>query len=84
MKKINIAIDGHSSCGKSTLAKVLAGHTDYEITDGTVEFEGKSLLDLVPEERARAGIFLGFQYPIEIPGVANNQFLRLAYNTAQV
>ncbi len=78
------AIMGTNGSGKSTLAKVLAGHTDYEITDGTVDFEGKNLLDLAPEERARAGIFLGFQYPIEIPGVANNQFLRLAYNTAQV
>ena len=78
------AIMGTNGSGKSTLAKVLAGHSDYEITDGTVDFEGKNLLDLAPEERARAGIFLGFQYPIEIPGVANNQFLRLAYNTAQV
>jgi Fe-S cluster assembly ATP-binding protein len=78
------AIMGTNGSGKSTLAKVLAGHTDYEITDGTVDFEGKNLLDLAPEERARAGIFLGFQYPIEIPGVANNQFLRLTYNTAQV
>ena len=78
------AIMGTNGSGKSTLAKVLAGHADYEITDGTVDFEGKNLLDLAPEERARAGIFLGFQYPIEIPGVANNQFLRLTYNTAQV
>ena len=78
------AIMGTNGSGKSTLAKVLAGHADYEITDGTVDFEGKNLLDLAPEERARAGIFLGFQYPIEIPGVANNQFLRLAFNTAQV
>ena len=78
------AIMGTNGSGKSTLAKVLAGHTDYEITDGTVDFEDKNLLELAPEERARAGIFLGFQYPIEIPGVANNQFLRLAYNTAQV
>jgi Fe-S cluster assembly ATP-binding protein len=78
------AIMGTNGSGKSTLAKVLAGHSDYEITDGTVDFEGKNLLDLAPEDRARAGIFLGFQYPIEIPGVANNQFLRLAYNTAQV
>jgi len=77
------AIMGTNGSGKSTLAKVLAGHADYEITDGTVDFEGKNLLDLAPEERARAGIFLGFQYPIEIPGVANNQFLRLAFNTAQ-
>ena len=78
------AIMGTNGSGKSTLAKVLAGHTDYEITGGTVDFEGKNLFDLEPEERARAGIFLGFQYPIEIPGVANNQFLRLAFNTAQV
>jgi Fe-S cluster assembly ATP-binding protein len=78
------AIMGTNGSGKSTLAKVLAGHADYEITGGTVDFEGKNLLDLAPEERARAGIFLGFQYPIEIPGVANNQFLRLAFNTAQV
>lgn len=78
------AIMGTNGSGKSTLAKVLAGHADYEITGGTVDFEGKDLFDLEPEERARAGIFLGFQYPIEIPGVANNQFLRLAFNTAQV
>ena len=77
------AIMGTNGSGKSTLAKVLAGHSDYEVTDGTVNFENKNLLNLAPEERARAGIFLGFQYPIEIPGVANNQFLRLAYNTAQ-
>ncbi len=78
------AIMGTNGSGKSTFAKVLAGHAAYEITGGTVSFEGKNLLDLEPEERARNGIFLGFQYPIEIPGVANNQFLRLAYNTAQV
>lgn len=78
------AIMGTNGSGKSTLAKVLAGHADYEVTGGTVDFEGKNLFDLEPEERARAGIFLGFQYPIEIPGVANNQFLRLAFNTAQV
>ncbi len=78
------AIMGTNGSGKSTFAKVLAGHAAYEITGGTVVFKGKNLLDLAPEERARAGIFLGFQYPIEIPGVANNQFLRLAYNTAQV
>lgn len=78
------AIMGTNGSGKSTLAKVIAGHADYEITGGTVDFEGKDLFDLEPEERARAGIFLGFQYPIEIPGVANNQFLRLAFNTAQV
>lgn len=78
------AIMGTNGSGKSTFAKVLAGHAAYEITGGTVVFKGKNLFDLAPEERARAGMFLGFQYPIEIPGVANNQFLRLAYNKAQV
>ncbi|GKS68660.1 iron-regulated ABC transporter ATPase subunit SufC [Nitrosomonas sp. PY1] len=77
------AIMGLNGSGKSTLAKVLAGHSAYEVTAGTIEFEGKNLLALPPEERARAGLFLGFQYPIEIPGVANTQFLRLAYNTIQ-
>ena len=78
------AIMGPNGSGKSTLAKVLAGHPSYEVTGGTVMFEGKNLLELAPEERARAGVFLGFQYPIEIPGVANSQFLRLAYNTVQL
>jgi len=77
------AIMGPNGSGKSTLAKVLAGHPSYEVTGGTAVFEGKNLLELAPEERARAGVFLGFQYPIEIPGVANSQFLRLAYNTLQ-
>ncbi len=77
------AIMGPNGSGKSTFAKVLAGHPAYEVTGGTVAFQGKSLFDLKPEERARAGLFLGFQYPIEIPGVANSQFLRLAYNTVQ-
>ncbi len=77
------AIMGLNGSGKSTFAKVLAGHADYAITGGSVQFEGKSLLELPPEDRARAGLFLAFQYPIEIPGVANTQFLRLAYNTVQ-
>ena len=77
------AIMGPNGSGKSTFAKLLAGHPAYALTGGTVDFEGKNLLELAPEERARAGIFLGFQYPIEIPGVANSQFLRLAYNTVQ-
>jgi len=77
------AIMGPNGSGKSTFAKVLAGHTAYEVTAGSVLFEGKSLFDLAPEERARAGVFLAFQYPIEIPGVANSQFLRLTYNTVQ-
>jgi len=77
------AIMGPNGSGKSTFAKVLAGHAAYEVTAGSVLFEGKNLFDLAPEERARAGVFLAFQYPIEIPGVANSQFLRLAYNTVQ-
>lgn len=77
------AIMGPNGSGKSTLSKVLAGHSAYEITAGEVLFEGANLLTLSPEERARAGVFLAFQYPIEIPGVGNSQFLRLAYNTVQ-
>jgi len=77
------AIMGPNGSGKSTFAKVLAGHTAYEVTAGSVLFEGKNLFALAPEERARAGVFLAFQYPIEIPGVANSQFLRLSYNTLQ-
>ncbi len=77
------ALMGPNGSGKSTFAKVLAGHAAYEITGGTVVFEGKNLFELAPEERARAGVFLAFQYPIEIPGVANSQFLRLTYNTVQ-
>ena len=75
------AIMGPNGSGKSTFAKVLAGHPAYEVTGGSVEFGGADLMTLAPEARARAGLFLGFQYPIEIPGVANSQFLRLAYNT---
>ena len=77
------AIMGPNGSGKSTFAKVLAGHAAYEVTAGSVLFEGQDLLALAPEARALAGIFLGFQYPIEIPGVANSQFLRLSYNTLQ-
>jgi Fe-S cluster assembly ATP-binding protein len=77
------AIMGQNGSGKSTFAKVLAGHPAYEVTQGTVLFEGKDLFALEPEERARAGFFLAFQYPIEIPGVGNSQFLRLTYNTVQ-
>ena len=77
------AIMGHNGSSKSTLAKVLAGHSAYAVTAGDVLFDGRKLLELAPEERARAGVFLAFQYPIEIPGVANSQFLRLAYNTVQ-
>ncbi len=77
------ALMGPNGSGKSTFAKVLAGHAAYEITGGTVVFEGRNLFELAPEERARAGVFLAFQYPIEIAGVANSQFLRLTYNTVQ-
>jgi Fe-S cluster assembly ATP-binding protein len=74
------AIMGPNGSGKSTLAKVLAGHPDYEVTRGEVLYQGKNLLELEPDERAREGFFLAFQYPIEIPGVSNANFLRLAYN----
>ncbi len=77
------AIMGPNGSGKSTFAKALSGHPSYEVTSGSATLEGKNLLELRPEERARAGLFLGFQYPVEIPGVANAQFLRLAYNTVQ-
>ena len=77
------AIMGQNGSGKSTFAKVLAGHPAYEVTSGSVLFEGQNLLALKPEERARAGLFLAFQYPIEVPGVINSQFLRLTYNTLQ-
>jgi Fe-S cluster assembly ATP-binding protein len=77
------AIMGPNGSGKSTFAKVLAGHPAYEVTGGTVLYEGKDLLSTPAEERARAGVFLGFQYPVEIPGVSNSAFLRLAYNTVQ-
>ena len=65
------AIMGPNGSGKSTLARVLAGHPEYEVTQGEVDFEGEDLLEMDPEERARAGIFLAFQYPVEIPGVNN-------------
>ena len=77
------AIMGPNGSGKSTLAKVLAGHPSYEVTGGEVIYEGKNLLELQPDERAREGVFLAFQYPVEVPGVSNSQFLRLAYNERQ-
>ena len=77
------AIMGPNGSGKSTFAKALAGHPAYVVSGGTVAFEGKNLFEIAPEERARAGLFLGFQYPVEIPGVSNSAFLRLAFNTAQ-
>ena len=74
------AIMGPNGSGKSTLAQVIAGHEDYEVTAGSVEYNGKDLLELAPEERAREGIFLGFQYPVEIPGVNNAYLLKAAVN----
>jgi Fe-S cluster assembly ATP-binding protein len=74
------AIMGPNGSGKSTLAQVIAGHASYVVTDGSVEFMGKDLLALEPEERAREGVFLGFQYPVEIPGVNNAYLLKAAVN----
>lgn len=72
------AIMGPNGSGKSTLSSVLAGREDYEVTDGSVSFNGKDLLDMSPEDRAREGLFLAFQYPVEIPGVSNINFLKTA------
>ena len=77
------AIMGPNGSGKSTFSKVLAGHPAYSVIDGEILFKGLSILDLEPEERSHLGIFLAFQYPIEIPGVSNEDFLRLAYNAKQ-
>jgi Fe-S cluster assembly ATP-binding protein len=74
------AIMGPNGSGKSTLAQVLAGNPAYEVTGGSVDYLGKDLLEMAPEVRAQAGVFLAFQYPIEIPGVSNAYFLRSAYN----
>src|SRR3989338_2633315 len=74
------AIMGPNGSGKSTLAKVLAGDAHYDVTKGTVLYQGKNLLELAPEERALRGLFLAFQYPVEIAGVSNASFLRMAYN----
>lgn len=73
-------IMGPNGAGKSTLAKVLAGHPAYEVTGGEVWFKGQNLLELEPEERAHLGLFMSFQYPVEIPGVSNTQFLQTALN----
>ncbi|NJL85965.1 MAG: Fe-S cluster assembly ATPase SufC [Leptolyngbyaceae cyanobacterium SM1_1_3] len=75
------AIMGLNGSGKSTFSKVLAGHPDYEVTSGEVLFQGQNLLALEPHERATGGLFLAFQYPLEIPGVSNRDFLRVAYNS---
>ena len=74
------AIMGPNGSGKSTLAQVIAGHDDYIVTDGSVQYDGQDLLQLAPEERAREGVFLGFQYPVEIPGVNNAYLLKAAIN----
>ncbi|MCY7367724.1 MAG: Fe-S cluster assembly ATPase SufC [Chamaesiphon sp.] len=77
------AIMGPNGSGKSTLSKVLAGHPAYTVTGGTVTYKGENLFDLEPQDRARSGVFLAFQYPLEIPGVSNLDFLRVAYNSRQ-
>jgi Fe-S cluster assembly ATP-binding protein len=74
------AIMGPNGSGKSTLASVLAGKTNYTVTEGTVEFLGKDLLELSPEKRAGEGLFLGFQYPVEIPGLSTTNFIKTAVN----
>jgi Fe-S cluster assembly ATP-binding protein len=77
------AVMGPNGSGKSTLAHILAGREGYQVTDGSVRFEGKDLLALAPEERAREGLFLAFQYPVEIPGVNNVYLLKAAFNAAR-
>ena len=77
------AIMGPNGSGKSTLARVLAGHHSYTCTKGEILYKGKSLLDVPPEDRAREGVFMAFQYPYEIPGVSNQEFLKTAYNSLQ-
>jgi len=74
------AVMGPNGSGKSTLAQVIAGHPAYQVTAGEIFYQGQDLLDMEPEERAQAGVFLAFQYPVEIPGVSNAYFLRAAYN----
>jgi len=77
------AVMGPNGSGKSTLSKVIAGHPSYVVDKGSITFNGKDLLPLAPEERAQAGVFMSFQYPVEVPGVNNADFLRLAYNAKQ-
>jgi len=75
------AIMGPNGSGKSTLAKIVAGHPEYEVTKGDIIYNGESILELDPDERSHAGLFLAFQYPVEVPGVTNNTLLRESYNT---
>jgi Fe-S cluster assembly ATP-binding protein len=77
------AVMGPNGSGKSTLARVLAGHESYEVTAGEIRFDGKDLLEMEPEERAREGVFMAFQYPVEIPGVSNTYFLKAALNAVR-
>ena len=91
LKSLNLKVDkgeihaimGPNGSGKSTFSKVIAGHPAYSVLGGDILFKGSSILDLEPEDRSHLGIFLAFQYPIEIPGVSNEDFLRLAYNSKQ-
>lgn len=78
------AIMGPNGSGKSTLASVLAGREDYEVTEGSVEFDGKDMLELSPEDRAKEGFFLAFQYPVEIPGVSTTNFIKTAVNEKRI
>ena len=75
------AVMGPNGSGKSTLARVLAGHFAYHVTEGEVTYKDRDLLEMLPEERALAGVFMAFQYPLEIPGVSNNEFMKTAYNS---
>ncbi len=77
------AVMGPNGSGKSTLAQVLAGHPSYQVLEGEVLYQGKDLLEMAPEDRAKKGVFMAFQYPVEIPGVSNAYFLRSAYNEIQ-
>ena len=76
-------IMGPNGSGKSTLSKILAGHPSYIVEEGTIDFQSKNLIEMPPEIRSHEGLFLAFQYPIEIPGVTNYDFLRIAYNEKQ-
>ena len=78
------AVMGPNGSGKSTLAKILSGHPSYEPTGGEILFEGKNLFGMDAEERSLSGIFMGFQYPVEVPGVNNAEFLRMAFNARRV